>query len=579
MRTVWDKYYDQISNILDDIVRDKCFVGDGAKSKAFGYWFLRNKVGLNDQEAEECIIDGNDDHGIDAYILSSEKSDENELSIFQFKFPNNRKNINAEITNDAILKLFDGVEFLIDADDNIKTENDGFNELLEISKNNTIYKINIYTVSFNNGVVAQKTEVERKLKNMKDTTGVEVDFNAFDRKEIRNVYDKLQHENDNTITFKYTNMNSSYSIGDSIESWVGTVKANELIEGVHSNLGSIFDENIRLFEKKSNINKEIEETAKNSKSAKMFYFYNNGITFICNKVKVSPGNNTVKLEGAAIVNGCQTVTSLSEVFDTSDLKDDVQVLVRVLKINEYDERQNITQYLNSQNAIKESYFISNNSVVIGLQKELLEHNVYLERQINEVAYRRKYSNKNFDNYKKVYKLEDVIQRYVGAFKNKFASRAKREKSSLFNKEFVESNLSGIKATEVIEAMDLYDLISSICTKYRQNRRNADKKDIINILGYDENEYNSQEFLFINTGDILILNTAMNMKKKYNNENRKKDDKDIVRFSIFLIKRLINDNKKFKEGIISSVTKNKELYEEEQEFIKKSTIEDLERLVR
>ena len=127
-------------------------------------------------------------------------------------------------------------------------------------------------------------------------------------------------------------------------------------------------------------------------------------------------------------------------------------------------------------------------------------------------------------------------------------------------------------------MDLYDFISSICTKYRQNRRNTNKKDIINFLGYDENEYNSQEFLFINTGDILILNTAMNMKKKYNNENHKKDDKDIVKSAIFLIKKLINDNKKFKEGIISSVTKNKELYNEEQQFIKKSTIEDLERLV-
>ena len=444
MKTVWEHRYEQISNILDSIVSDKCFVGDGAKSKAFGYWFLINKMGLNDQEAEECIIDGNDDYGIDAYILSSEKSDENELSIFQFKFPNNKKNINAEVTNEAILKLFDGAEFLINADDNITTENNGFNELLKILKDKTIYKLNMYTVSFNKGVVAQRKEVERKLKNMKDTTGMEVDFNAFDREKIKNLYDKAQHKNDNTIIFKYTNMNSSYSIGDSIESWVGTVKANELIEGVHNNLGSIFDENIRLFEKKSSINKEIEETAKNSESAKMFYFYNNGITFICDDVKVSPGNNKVKLEGAAIVNGCQTVTSLSEVFDTSGLKDDVQVLVRVLKISTYDERQNITQYLNSQNTIKESYFISNNSVVIELQKELLKHKVYLERQINEVTYRRKYSNKKFDNYRKIYKLEDVIQRYVGAFKNEYASRAKREKSGLFNKEFVESNLSGIK---------------------------------------------------------------------------------------------------------------------------------------
>lgn len=575
MKTKFQSYYERLEKDLEDIKNSRGFMGDGALSKAFGFWFLKNEIGLSDQEADENIIDGNDDHGIDAFYLNKQ-----ELSLFQFKYPK-VKNINKEISNDAILKLFDGVEYLIDSDDNSKTKNDGFNGLIDILKGQDIYTINLYTVSYSSGVFSQKSLINDKIKKLKKLYGTEFHFKDFSKEEIVNIYDRLQRTNNNEVKIKYINMNNSDSIGDDtneIESWVGTVEALELVNSVKDELGSIFDENIRLLEKNSNINREIVKTASDPEESKMFYFYNNGITFICDDAKISSGNNIITLKGAAIVNGCQTVNSLFEAYENSELKNQVHLLVRILKISTYDERQAITQYLNSQNPIKESYFISNNTIIIDLQKKLLKNNIYLERQINEVSYRKKYSdNDTYNNYDEIYKLENVVQHYVGAYKNKMAARAKSEKSSLFNRKNIEDTLSEISAEKVIKVEKLYKAISEVCTKYRKNRRNSEKDEIIEFLKLDKSTYNSQNYLFINTGDILILNTVVNMNERYNKFSEERTTNELIRKSIFLIKNLIVNDEELSKTASSSITKSKKIYEKEQNYIQGSSIENLDKL--
>ncbi|OWW57398.1 hypothetical protein B645_13415, partial [Enterococcus hirae 88-15-E09] len=175
-----------------------------------------------------------------------------------------------------------------------------------------------------------------------------------------------------------------------IDSYVGLINGKELIKSLEDVIGVIFDENIRLHEIKSKVNEGIKNTSSSDKDSSMFYFYNNGITFICDQVNLSPSNLTVRLDGASIVNGCQTVTSLYENHTKKELQEDVDLLVRITKISDYDERAKITQFLNSQNPIKESYFISNHTIVRDLQTKLFESNYYLERQINESSYKEQY---------------------------------------------------------------------------------------------------------------------------------------------------------------------------------------------
>src|SRR5699024_5693196 len=183
-------------------------------------------------------------------------------------------------------------------------------------------------------------------------------------KDITNLFEKLNRINTLEVTIPYKNFHQAYTI-DQINSFVGVVNARDFITSIKNDLLVIFDENIRLVERKSSINEGIRDTA-SGLSADMFYFYNNGVTFICDNIKNSPNSLQAHLQGASIVNGCQTVNTLASLYDENEqqnLSDEVNLLVRVIEISDYEERAKITQYLNSQNQIKDSYFISNHSIV------------------------------------------------------------------------------------------------------------------------------------------------------------------------------------------------------------------------
>lgn len=85
----------------------------------------------------------------------------------------------------------------------------------------------------------------------------------------------------------------------------------------------------------------------------------------------------------------------------------------------------ITEYLNSQTPIRDSYFIANHPIVRDLQQKLLQRGYFLERQINESEYmvERGIGVKG----QMTMQLENTIQYYVGYWVNKNASLAKRGK--------------------------------------------------------------------------------------------------------------------------------------------------------
>lgn len=109
----------------------------------------------------------------------------------------------------------------------------------------------------------------------------------------------------------------------------------------------IFDENIRLYEGDNDVNTGIYNTAIGEDSDK-FFFYHNGIVMICDNCKNSTGNQTLVLEGASVVNGCQTINSLKKAYDDNKLKEDVYLQFRIIETTDFDLRVKITEYLNSR---------------------------------------------------------------------------------------------------------------------------------------------------------------------------------------------------------------------------------------
>lgn len=561
--TKYESYYNQIKESLNEIKETNEYEN---LSKAFIHWYLKNHIFMDDQEIGECIIDGSGDNGIDAIILNEE---EKELTVMQFKFPVTSKGINEEISQGDILKTINGFNILINKSSTSES-NSQFREYKNKISDIDIFKFNIQFISFNKGIEANanKELIDNFAKNFKKDFGSELNIKVHEKSTISNIYEKINRKNDLEINLSYKQLTSAYDIEFmNIKSYVGLVNSKDLISSIEDYIETIFDENIRLYEGKTTVNNSIKSTASDPKESEMFYFYNNGITIICDKASNSPNKLSVSLKGVSIVNGCQTVTSIYELYKKNKLQSGVDILTRIIEISDYNERMKITEFLNSQNPIKDSYFIANHTIIRDLQEALEDKGYYLERQVNEFEYKKMYGARDINDLTPI-KLENVIQYYVGYWLDEYAALAKRGKSLLFDKNKIDEILMEINADRVIEAYNMYNKISKIITSYRRTRRNDKKKEISDFLELSHEQFleNVDEYLFINTGDILILNTTRILKEKYEKDNIEFNDEKLIKDSIIKIHdKLISE---FPDGIknVSTLTKNTKTFKDIKDYV-------------
>lgn len=561
--TKYESYYNQIKESLNEIKEINEYEN---LSKAFIHWYLKNHLFMDDQEIGECIIDGSGDNGIDAIILNEE---EKELTVMQFKFPVTSKGINEEISQGDILKTINGFNILINKSTTSES-NSQFKEYKNKISDIDIFKFNIQFISFNKGIeaTANKELIDNFANNFKKDFGSELNMKVHEKSTISNIYEKINRKNNLEINLSYKQLTSAYDIESmNIKSYVGLVNSKDLILSIEDYIETIFDENIRLYEGKTTVNNSIKSTASDPKESEMFYFYNNGITIICDKASNSPNKLSVSLKGVSIVNGCQTVTSIYELYNKSKLQSGVDILTRIIEISDYNERMKITEFLNSQNPIKDSYFIANHTIIRDLQKVLEDKGYYLERQVNEFEYKKMYGARDINDLTPI-KLENVIQYYVGYWLDEYAALAKRGKSLLFDKNKIDEILMEINADRVIEAYNMYNKIGKIITSYRRTRRNEKKREISDFLELSHEQFleNVDEYLFINTGDILILNTTRILKEKYEKDNTEFNDEKLIRDSIIKIHdKLISE---FPDGIknVSTLTKNTKIFKAIKNYV-------------
>lgn len=184
--TKYESYYKQIRESLEEIKTNNDYKN---LSNAFIHWYLKNHLFLDEQEIGEAMIDGGGDNGIDAILLNEE---EKELTVMQFKFPNETNGINKEISEADILKTLKGFELLIDKTKK-QESNALFNQFKERIKDTDIFSFKIYFVSFNDGIEAnsQKELVENFAENFKKDYGSELLINIHNKSIISNIYEKM----------------------------------------------------------------------------------------------------------------------------------------------------------------------------------------------------------------------------------------------------------------------------------------------------------------------------------------------------------------------------------------------------
>lgn len=144
---------------------------------------------------------------------------------------------------------------------------------------------------------------------------------------------------------------------------------------------SIFEANVRDYQRGVVVNTAIKMTLSNPESED-FWYLNNGVTIITPKA-VSAGKK-ITIEDPQIVNGLQTSHEIYSYFSTmkEPVKDSRRILVRIICEQDEDARDRIIRATNSQTSIPPASLRSSDEIHRNIEDFLKANDFYYDRKKN-----------------------------------------------------------------------------------------------------------------------------------------------------------------------------------------------------
>lgn len=534
-------------------------------SKAFIFMVLEKLY--PDIELEDAITDGERDFCIDAYHIDESKK---EINIFQFKYTEDfeiaRKKdaLKDRDISDFILKM----ERIWDKDRSVLREsnNKTANAIKEIWKalEEGFVDTKIWFISNYFKTISNKTKIKNTEKILKEKFRAELKIITLDNLITLIFQTKFKPIN---IKIQLKGRNYFEDSAGGIRALIGEINALNFLQSImddEENLKEeIFNENIRVYLRQSTkINKQIYLTIKKTEDNHKFFFYNNGITAICDEFNYTPTDGpVVDLKNFQIVNGGQTIHSLYEAYKNG-LKENVKNIYLLLRICEVKNReigQAIARYTNTQNPVRSRDVMSNDPIQIKLQQQLNRLGWWYERKKYEFRER-----KDINQEKKI-DAEKIGQIILSFYLEKPGS-AKNRKQEIFgdfyNEIFDENK---INAEYVLLPFLLYKDIEKDIKKFKQKVNLLEKqkkmKKLSNLLSKYEFLYYAHYYLL-----LLLKLLAENEKIPLELENKEKIFKNYNRAKNILSK-IIQEKKKDPKFSMPHLFKGDELVKVIKEKIK------------
>lgn len=301
---------------------------------AFNYWVL-DKLFYEDEElVEEKIVDYHD-LGIDAYEIYEDTKD---IFLIQNKYYGETTAITAEyVKNDFLLRAITALENgtykksdeLQGAFSKYKDSAD-FTVYLQLFVTNNIHnrEADEYVKKFN----VSHPKYIAKIFYLDD---IEERYYGETQQVKKNISVKVESVNKGTILNINTEGYKLENVIDARYVLTPIVSVYRLYRDSIEKGYPIFDKNIREYLGNKGVNKSIYQTLLDEEDRKNFFYYNNGITVICDrmtKIVTQPSdynmNAAFTIDNPQIVNGCQTVNSIYEALKNIDPDN----LEKILKI-------------------------------------------------------------------------------------------------------------------------------------------------------------------------------------------------------------------------------------------------------
>lgn len=339
-------------------------------SRAQAGFALSIYVDASPQELAICITDGFDDNGIDAIYYDKENS---RLYIVQSKF---------SAKGTSSIDLGDTLKFISGCNDLIEPNFDKFNDKTNKQKQqvweailneNTKIIMLIATTSKQSISVHVKEALEKHLAEINDTSEV-LTYRELNQSVL---YGALVSGTLGTPIDIDLKLHEWGKLDEPFSSYYGRVDASQIANWWKAFNTRILDKNIREFKGETVVNLNLKETL--SQRPQDFWYFNNGITMLCDKIIKKPiygSDRTIgefACKGVSIVNGAQTVGSIGESFGLNpELITQAWAQVRIISLETCppDYAYEVTRYNNTQNRIENKDFAALDPTQERLRREL-----------------------------------------------------------------------------------------------------------------------------------------------------------------------------------------------------------------
>ncbi|MDO4681313.1 MAG: AIPR family protein [Lautropia sp.] len=326
------------------------------KSLAFVYLCVKTVLDLDPDEAFDCLTDGGGDFGVDALHATEEIDGEFWVTLFQSKYKN-RLDAQSNFKQHGIEALINAIRHLFDPSADLGAINDRLRvkveEIRALIRDGMIPRVR--AIACNNG---QTWNQEAQKAIDRSGFGEQVVWEHVNHDVLVNLMQRVSPVQETLrLTGKAIIEDMHFS-----RVCIGRMPVTEVAALMERHGDRLLERNIRRYLglHGNRVNEGIRRTLNSHQSA-YFYFFNNGLTLVCDDFSYNALQNSdfqVKVDNLHIVNGgqtCMTIYKTAEELRKAgrSLPSDATVLVRIYKLpkDNQDIILQITHATNSQNPV------------------------------------------------------------------------------------------------------------------------------------------------------------------------------------------------------------------------------------
>lgn len=351
----------RLSGIQDEIraqAQSELNINDAVKLKslAFVYLCVKTMLDLDMDEAFDCLTEGGGDFGVDAMHLTEEIDGEFAVTLFQGKYKAKLEG-NSSFEENGIKALIDAIRHIFDPTAELGAINDRLKVKVESARSmiRDGFIPRIRSIACNNGT---KWNADAQEAINRAGFGDQVTWEHVNHDVLIGILQRIKPV-DETLRLAGKAIVEDMSFS---RVCIGRIPVTEIAALMKTHGEKLLERNIRRYLglHGNRVNEGIRATLNSSNPAN-FYFFNNGLTLVCNDFSynaLQSGDYHIKVENLQIVNGGQTCMTIFKTLEEMQAKgkalpDSAYVLVRIYKLPKDNEDivLQITHATNSQNPV------------------------------------------------------------------------------------------------------------------------------------------------------------------------------------------------------------------------------------